>query len=263
MKRFLPLIPLLALAACAAAPANDAAESASNETAGTAWSAYPATVRAGMHRLEPLDMAGASVGDFGTAVRDQGSIASCASFSFIGLVENQMFNDRGVSPDLSERFMIYSNFLQTGTLGGDPATIAAFPTATSNIGLLPEDAYPYAAVDANAARFDADAAQGLTTQVSGPMLADAIKDTAASSQARSEIITKPELVGALPAGPYPVKLPLKASRASKRAAFSATACSTSSRRWSSRPTRRSSPPGCPPTRARSATCASIRSSASA
>lgn len=164
-----------------------------------------------MRRLEPFTPSGVVVGDFGSGVRDQGHIAACASFSFLGLVENQMFNERGISPDLSERFMLYSNFLQTGTMGGDLDTIRRFPELTSNLGLMNEELYPYAEVEKNAIRFEADAAQGLATAETEVLLTDAIKSTAPMSKARSAIIEEPEYVGALPAGPYPVKLPLRAT----------------------------------------------------
>ena len=164
-----------------------------------------------MHRLEPLSPSGASVGDFGSHVRDQGNIASCASFSFLGLLENQMFNDRGITPDLSERYMIYSNFLQTGTLGGDPAVIAQFPQLTANIGVMNEELYPYEGVAKNYSRFDQDAAQGLEADGHQVLLGDAVKDTAPMSKARSTIIEGPDYCGALPSGAYPVQLPFKAT----------------------------------------------------
>lgn len=212
MRRALGLLPLL-LVACSAASGEDAASSEANATdnSSASWAPYAADVRPGMVFHEPLTPSGTVVGDFGSAVRDQGHIASCASFSFLGLIENQMFNERGISPDLSERFMIYSNFLQTGTLGGSVETISQFPQLTSNIGLMNEELYPYSAVEKNYVRFDADAAQGLATDTSQVLLGDAIKDTDAMSQARSAIIEKSEYVGALPAGPYPVRLPLKAT----------------------------------------------------
>jgi outer membrane murein-binding lipoprotein Lpp len=215
MRRALALVLLLvavggaAIAGCSSAAAEDAGSSEANAT--ESWAPYASDVRADLHRLEPLTPSGVVVGDFGSAVRDQGHIAACASFSFLGLIENQMFNERGITPDLSERFMIYSNFLQTGTLGGTVDTIRRFPELTSNLGLMNEELYPYSSVEKNYVRFDADAAQGLTTDTSQVLLGDALKDTTAMSKARSEIIEKPEYVGALPAGPYPVQLPLKAT----------------------------------------------------
>jgi hypothetical protein len=212
MRRALALLPLFAVIACSHASAEDSGSSQANATdnSGASWAPYAPDVRADLHRLEPLTPSGVVVGDFGSAVRDQGHIAACASFSFLGLIENQMFNERGITPDLSERFMIYSNFLQTGTLGGSVDTIQRFPELTSNLGVMNEELYPYSSVEKNYARFDADAAQGLTTDTSQVLLGDALEDTAAMSKARSEIIEKPEYVGTLPAGPYPVQLPLKA-----------------------------------------------------
>jgi hypothetical protein len=92
----------------------------------------------------------------------------------LGLIENQLFNERGISPDLSERYMVYSNFFQTGTLGGQPEVIKRFPELVTNLGLLTEDVYPYSEVNANAHRFDQDAAQGLETDhsQSQPTFAD-------------------------------------------------------------------------------------------
>lgn len=171
---------------------------------------YP-DVRPGMRRLGELSPLNASVGDFGSNVRDQGVIASCASFGFLGLLENQMFNERGITPDLSERFMIFSNYFQTGTLGGDPKTIATFPQLVKNLGLLTDDAWPYAPILPNANRFGQDAAQGLTEDPNAPTpLAAVLESTAASSRARADIIQKPEFLGALPQGPTPIALPAKA-----------------------------------------------------
>lgn len=209
MRRSLALLPFLV--ACTAASTEDAGSAEANATGSESWAPYPSEVRPELHRLEPLTPSGTVVGDFGSTVRDQGHIASCASFSFLGLLENQMFNERGITPDLSERYMIYSNFLQTGSLGGSLPTIRRFPELTSTIGLMSEEAYPYAGVEKNASRFEADAAQGLASDESQVLLTDAVKETAPMSKARSSVIEKAEYVGALPAGPYPVLLPLPAT----------------------------------------------------
>jgi hypothetical protein len=109
-----PVALLVALTGCNTAE-DDVGGSEAAQTEGSAFSPYPTEIRAGMKRLDPFDPQNASVGDFATKVRDQGSIGSCASFGFLGLLENQLFNDRGISPDLSERFMLFSNFFQVGT----------------------------------------------------------------------------------------------------------------------------------------------------
>ncbi len=54
--------------------------------------------------------------------------------------------------------MIYSNFLQSGTLGGAPETIARFPEMTETVGLLSEDAVTKA--EAGATGSDSCAAAG-------------------------------------------------------------------------------------------------------
>ncbi|MBX3230042.1 MAG: hypothetical protein KIT84_25590 [Labilithrix sp.] len=210
MRRALSLFPLILLA-CTQAVQEDAA--ASSEQSATAdFAPYPTEVRAGMRRLEPFEPLGASVMDLGAAARDQGSLAACASFSFLGLLENQLFNERGITPDLSERFMVYSNYFQTGTLGGDPGVIARFAELTAKIGVLPESAYPYSAVAKNMHRFESDAAQGLVTDSAGEvMLTDAIAGTADSTKERSDVVAGPKYLGQLPAGPYPVTLPMKAT----------------------------------------------------
>lgn len=212
MRRSLALLPLL-LIACTAAreEASDSAEANATDGTSAEWGPYANDVRPALHRLEPFTPSGTVIGDFGSSVRDQGHIASCASFSFLGLIENQMFNERGITPDLSERFMLYSNFLQTGTMGGSVPVIHRFAELTANVGVMDEDLYPYAGVEKNAIRFEADAAQGLQTDDTQVLLTDAVKDTEPMSKARSSIIEKPEYCGALPAGPYPVKLPLKAT----------------------------------------------------
>lgn len=174
------------------------------------YAPYPTAIRPGMRKLGSLDAQNASVGDFGASVRNQGTIASCASFGFVGLLENQLFNERGISPDISERFMLFSNFLQTGSLGGDPAVVARFPKLVSNLGLLPETDYPYAAILPNAHRFEQDAAQGLNGAASTTSLASAIEGTSNDSRERSMILQRSDFLGQLPAAPYPIALPIKA-----------------------------------------------------
>lgn len=212
MRRWLSSLPVVACIVFAGCShAGDHALSDESMETGKTYAPYPTDIRPGLERLGTLDPQNVSVGDFGSAVRNQGRIASCASFGFLGMLENQMFNDRGISPDLAERFMIFSNFFQTGTLGGAPEVIAQFPTLVTNLGLLTEDAYPYAAVEANAARFDQDAAQGLKNANDQPSLKSAIEGTANDSKERSDVLQRPEFIGALPAGPYPVTLPIKAT----------------------------------------------------
>src|SRR5262245_23118071 len=99
MCRLLASIPLvLALAAGCSTSGDDSSSSESMQTANEKFAPYPTEIRAGLNKLGRLDPLNVSVGDFSTLVRDQGSIASCASFGFLGLLENQMFNNRGISP---------------------------------------------------------------------------------------------------------------------------------------------------------------------
>jgi len=205
----LTLLSLLSLAACAKAAEDNASSDESNQTQGFAL--YP-DVRDGMVRLGELTPQNTSVADFGTDVRNQGTIASCASFGFLGLLENQLFNDRGIRVDLSERFMIFSNYFQTGTLGGSRETITKFPSLVKNVGLLTDDLYPYAPILPNANRFGQDAAQGLSDDAANAPtpLTSVIEPTAASSKERSEIIQRSEFLGKLPQGEHPIMLPAKA-----------------------------------------------------
>src|SRR5687768_8741157 len=110
----------LASLACSSAPAETGESSA--EVNEQAYSPYPHEMR-DIRTLGQLDPLNTSIANFGSAARDQGKIASCASHGFLGLIENQLWNDRGVNVDLSERYQLYSNFMHTGNLGSDPKVI--------------------------------------------------------------------------------------------------------------------------------------------
>lgn len=204
------MTPVVALTLLAACTRTDDDVSSAEAAQTSPFEPYPEEVRPGMKRLDPFDPQSALVADFGSQARDQGAIASCASFGFLGLIENQMFNARGISPDLSERFMIFSNFFQTGSLGGEPQIIPRFPELVANLGLMTEEVYPYAEINDNAHRFDQDAAQGLQTDDTIETVDSAIEGTQNYSQARAAVLQRPEFLGALPKGPYPITLPAKA-----------------------------------------------------
>jgi len=208
MKRLLLALPVLTTFACSQASGPEEAESGGAVSA-DAFSPYPYEMR-DIHALGALEPRGVTIADFGTAAQDQGDIASCASFGFLGLLENQLFNERGISVDLGERYQLFANFMETGTIGGQPKSIAQFPNFVSQYGTLPEAICPYSEVARNAVRFEADAAQGLTTDTHLPTLDVVVKDTPKASRERADILIKPEFFGRLPQGPQPVTIPLKA-----------------------------------------------------
>ncbi len=207
MRYLLPaLVSALLFPACAATPADDAdsAEAAQSR----AWSPYPDAVRP-MQVQEPLLPQNVTL-SFGDIVRDQGPIASCASHGFLALVENQLFLKRGVAIDLSERYQLFANFLETGNMGNQPAVIARYASVVERLGVLPEESYPYAAIAPNAVRFEADAAQGLHTDANAVTIDKAIEGTKDATKARADILTRAEYLGVLPSGKYPVTIPVKA-----------------------------------------------------
>ena len=65
--------------------------------------------------------------DWDNPARSQGSVGSCQSFAFIGMIENRTFQNQGVTLDLSERYQLYSNFMEFSALGSNPAHMAEFP----------------------------------------------------------------------------------------------------------------------------------------
>ncbi len=155
--------------------------------------------------LAPLNV------DFSSGdARDQGTIASCASHSFIGMLETQLATDRGVLVDLSERYQLYSNFMATGNIGTNPDVIARFPEIVEAFGVMPEVSYPYEAVLENAHRFSQDLAQGLEDE-GGETIDQAVADTEPHSRERFEVLTAADALGTLPeVGFYPVVLPVRA-----------------------------------------------------
>lgn len=139
------LLPLFATAGCG----DDSIEGAESDL--REYSPYPADLRE-MRVLQPIDPQNSTI-DNGSFVRDQSMIASCASFGFIGLIENRLSVERGVNVDLAERYTLYSNFMSSGTLGDMPEIIARFPSIADTYGLMGEASYPYAEILENAARF--------------------------------------------------------------------------------------------------------------
>lgn len=206
-----PLFLLLLASTAACAAHDDGTENASSEvTSEDRFSPYPYEMRA-ITKLDDLAPKNVQIVDPANVVRDQGRIASCASHGFLGMLENQLYVERGITTDFSERFQLYANFMESGTLGGDPKVIARFPEIAADWGLLAESAYPYTALAPNAGRFTQDAAQGLAGDPNAVMVDAAIAGTKPASRARSDILQKPEFLGQLPAGPYPVTIPLDAT----------------------------------------------------
>ena len=219
-ERFQHLLPLLlALTACDSTPETSDAEPTTGGKADDAarFSAYDETPRwcgevdgACLRRLgdlTPLNV------DFASGeARDQGVIASCASHSFIGMLETQLAVERGITVDLSERYQLYANFMETGNMGDQPEVIVTFPEIVAQFGVLPESAYPYDAVMRNADRFSRDLAQGL--EQGGETIDAAVAETAANSLQRFELLTGDDAIGALPdVGGFPVTLPVLAELA--------------------------------------------------
>lgn len=188
------------------------APAASDSEVNAPFSPYPFEMR-DIRALGRLDPFNTTIANFGSEARDQGKIASCASHGFLGMIENQLWNERGISIDLSERFQLYANFMDSKNMGSDPAVIVRFPEITSHWGILPESAYAYAEVMNNADRFEQDAAQGLSTDPNALTIDKAIEATSDRTEVRSDILQRGEFLGELPAGPYPVALPMKADLA--------------------------------------------------
>lgn len=199
-------VPFVASVAACRADDSEIADSASASTA--AYAPYPAALRP-MQVHEPLAPQNVAL-PFGDVVRDQGPIASCASHGFLALVENQLFLSRGIAVDLSERYQLFANFLETGNMGNRPDVIARYAEIVARLGVMPEEAYPYAAIAANAVRFEADAAQGLQTDANAVTVDRAIAGTKEATKARVDVLVRPEYLGALPAGTHPVTIPVKA-----------------------------------------------------
>ncbi len=160
---------------------------------------------AALGELSPLNV------DFSSGdARDQGTIASCASHSFVGMLETQLATERGVLVDLSERYQLYSNFMATGNMGTDPDVIAIFPEIVEAFGVMPEVSYPYEPVLANAHRFSQDLAQGLEDE-GGNTIDEEVANTAPYSRDRFEVLTAADALGSLPdVGAHPVVLPVRA-----------------------------------------------------
>jgi hypothetical protein len=212
-SRTLLSLAFLGLGSFLFACSNDASEAASAESNVNAESgdyAPYATEMRDIRILGQLSPQNTNIANLAAMARDQGKIASCASYGFIGMLENQLWIDKGVTVDLSERFQVYSNYLDTKTLGGSPEVIGRFPDIVSQYGVMTESVYDYAGLNANASRFMQDHAQGLSTNPDALTIDKAIENAQPRTKALSAILEKDEFIGKLPAGPYPVEIPLKA-----------------------------------------------------
>lgn len=202
--------------ACSALPGGDPADDAHPSTGEAdntgAYSPYPTEMR-DIRVLAPFNPQNTSIANFGSDARNQGKIASCASFGFIAMLENQLFIDKGITVDLSERFQLYANYLDTKTLGGQPKVIATFPEIASRYGMLTEAAYGYDGVNKNAHRFQQDHAQGLGTDANAQTIDLAIEGATERTKQLGAILERDEFIGKLPAGPYPIELPIQAELA--------------------------------------------------
>lgn len=178
---------------------------------------YPfAAQKRNLVKLGGLDLFNSNIADFSNPIRDQGAIASCASFTMMALIENQLFLERGITADFSERYHLYANFMETGTMGSNSDIITQYSSIISKWGVIPESLYPYADIQKNASRFQQDAAQNLTADPSSETIDMAIKDSTIGSQ-RSAILQKQMFLGALPRAGYPIGLPLQVKALAKGA----------------------------------------------
>ncbi|MEK6707147.1 MAG: hypothetical protein AABZ06_15330 [Bdellovibrionota bacterium] len=75
--------------------------------------------------------------DWNSPIRSQGAVGSCQSFAFLGMIENELFHEQGVSLDLSERYQLYSNFMQFGDMGAQVTHIRQFPVSFERLGSDP------------------------------------------------------------------------------------------------------------------------------
>src|SRR5262245_39269067 len=106
--------------ACSGETSNESSSESNVSAASDPYAPYSDTIRdiRVMGRLDPQNVAFAN---FAAQARDQGKLASCASHGFIGMLENQLWMEKGVTVDLSERYQLYSNYLDTKTMGGMPS----------------------------------------------------------------------------------------------------------------------------------------------
>lgn len=144
--------------------------------------------------------------DWNNPIRNQGAVGSCQSFAFLGMIEGEVFRSQGVTLDLSERYQLYSNFMEFGALGSSPFQIAQFPNSFQKWGALPESLFPYNVVNKNAGVFEVDSAQGLQNTAI-PQILLAIQGKQGID--RSLVLQKDEFLGPLPVGNYPVQLPVR------------------------------------------------------
>jgi len=146
--------------------------------------------------------------DWNNPIRNQGAIGSCQSFAFLGVVENQVFQQFGVSLDLSERYQLFTNFMEFSGMGAAPTQLSKFHLNFAKWGALPEEMYPYKFIEDNAAVFQVDSAQGLESQTE-PALDQALKGVVDPLE-KSKILQEARFFGPLPEGKPSIVLPVKA-----------------------------------------------------
>lgn len=185
------------------------ASSALTVKAEDTYSFYP-TQKRNLVRMTPMIPDNMGFIDVLNPIKDQGSIATCASHGMMALLENQMYNERGITLNLSERFHLYSTYINTSNMGTDPTVITHFPNIIAEMGLMPGPLYPYSEVLPNASRFTQDAAQGLHTAGSDDFLDTKIAKLTDMKE-RSDLLQEKIYLGALPKGPYPISLPVRAT----------------------------------------------------
>ena len=150
--------------------------------------------------------------DWNHSIGNQGAVGSCQSFAFLGILENQVYQEQGVTLALSERYQLYSNFMEFGVLGSDPKQIEQFPQLFAKWGALPEILYPYSSVNKNSAVFEVDSAQGLQNG-DVPEIVRAIAGK--EGLARSSVLQEERFLGQLPQGSLPVSVPVLVSHIDK------------------------------------------------
>lgn len=189
------------------------ASSAAVVKAADSYSFYSTESR-NLVRLTPAVANNMSFVDSLNAIKDQGSMATCASHSIMALVENQIYIERGITLSLSERYQLYSNYLQEANMGTDPTVITKFPNIIAEMGIMPSTLYPYSEILPNASRFTQDAAQGLHTAGADDFLDPKIAKISDAKQ-RSDLLQEKIYLGALPKGPYPISLPMQVTNIAK------------------------------------------------
>ncbi len=175
---------------------------------------YPQASR-NLTRSNPPSVENVSlVNPFGE-IRDQGALGTCASHGWLAMLENQIYLERGITLDLSERYQIFTNYQTTKNIGSSSTVIAQYPNLVAQFGVMPETLYPYSVLNQNEARFDPDGAQGLSHDPSNQTVEHAIAQTQADEQ-RATILQQDHFLGRLPdTGAFPIALPLQVKRISQ------------------------------------------------